>query len=135
MLLFQLEAPSNDDNVMAGAEGKPSNVDETVEGRTYAGLHEMTPKLMLMSKELRCEGAEFIDLGRVFVKTFFSPSKASHISWHGMSFSVNILCDISICFISLVYVYYLIFVRRLKHGSAWLGESFLPTWRCCLLSR
>jgi hypothetical protein len=45
----------------------------------------------------------------VSVKTFFIPSEASHISWCGTSFSVNILCDISICFISLVYVYYLIF--------------------------
>jgi hypothetical protein len=31
---------------------------------------KMTPKLMLMPKELRCEGVEFIDLGHVSVKTF-----------------------------------------------------------------
>jgi hypothetical protein len=37
MLLFQPEAPGDDDNMMAGAEGEPSNVDETVEGQTHAG--------------------------------------------------------------------------------------------------
>jgi hypothetical protein len=96
---------------------------------------EMTPKLMLMLKELRCEGAGFIHLGSISIKTFFSPSKASHISWCGTSFFVNILHDISICFISLIYEYYLIFVRRLKHGSARLGKSFLPTQRHHLLSQ
>jgi hypothetical protein len=48
---------------------------------------------------------------------------------------VNILHDIGICFISLVYVYYLIFVQRLKHDSAWLGKLFLPVQRHCLLSQ
>jgi hypothetical protein len=32
--------------------------------------YRMMPKLMLMPKELRCEGEEFIDLGRISVKTF-----------------------------------------------------------------
>jgi hypothetical protein len=32
--------------------------------------YRMIPKLMLMPKELRCEGKEFIDLGRISVKTF-----------------------------------------------------------------
>jgi hypothetical protein len=31
---------------------------------------KMTLKLMLMPKELKCEGVEFIDLERVSVKTF-----------------------------------------------------------------
>jgi hypothetical protein len=31
---------------------------------------KVTPRLMLMPKELRCEGVEIIDLGRVSVKTF-----------------------------------------------------------------
>jgi hypothetical protein len=48
---------------------------------------------------------------------------------------MNILHDISICFISLVYLYCLIFVRSLKHDSAWLGKLFLPARRRCLLSR
>jgi hypothetical protein len=37
MLLFQPEAPGNDDNVMASAEGEPSNVDETAESQTHTG--------------------------------------------------------------------------------------------------
>jgi hypothetical protein len=37
MLLFQPEALSDDDNVMAGGEGEPSNVDKIVEGQTHAG--------------------------------------------------------------------------------------------------
>jgi hypothetical protein len=135
MLLFQLEALSDDDNVIAGGEGEPSNVDKIVEGQTHAGSPRDDAEADVDAEELRCEGVEFIDLGHVFVQTFFSPSEASHISWRGTSFSVNILHDISIYFISLVYLYYLIFVRRLKHNSAWLGKSFLPTQRHSLLSR
>jgi hypothetical protein len=37
MLLFQLEAPGDDDNMMAGVEGEPLNVEETAEGQTHAG--------------------------------------------------------------------------------------------------
>jgi hypothetical protein len=37
MLLFHPEAPGNDDNVMAGAKGKPSNIEETTEGQTHVG--------------------------------------------------------------------------------------------------
>jgi hypothetical protein len=37
MLLFQPEAPGDDDNVMAGAVGEFSNVEETAEGQTHAG--------------------------------------------------------------------------------------------------
>jgi hypothetical protein len=37
MLLFQPEALCDDDNVMAGAEGEPSNVEETVKGQTHVG--------------------------------------------------------------------------------------------------
>jgi hypothetical protein len=48
---------------------------------------------------------------------------------------VNILRDIDTSFITLVYVYYLFFLRRLKHGGPWLGELFLPAWRCRLLFR
>jgi hypothetical protein len=35
---------------------------------------------------------------------------------------MNILGDISICFVALVYVNYLVFLRRLKHGGLWLGD-------------
>jgi hypothetical protein len=37
MLLFQPEDLADDDNVMAGAEGEPSNADETTEGQTHVG--------------------------------------------------------------------------------------------------
>jgi hypothetical protein len=37
MLLFQLEAPSDDDNRMAGAEGEPSNIEEITEDQTHVG--------------------------------------------------------------------------------------------------
>jgi hypothetical protein len=60
--------------------------------------HKKMLKLMLMLKEMRCEGVEFIALERIFVRTF-NPSETSHISWHETSFSVNILHDIGICFI------------------------------------
>jgi hypothetical protein len=49
--------------------------------------------------------------------------------------SANILHDINICFIALVHVNYLVFLRRLKHGGPWLGELSLPAWRCHLLFR
>jgi hypothetical protein len=39
---------------------------------------------------------------------------------------VNILRDIDTSFITLVYVYYLFFLQRLKHSGPWLGELFLP---------
>jgi hypothetical protein len=42
---------------------------------------------------------------------------------------VNILHDIGICFIALVYLDYLVFLRRLKHDGLWLGDLFLPTQR------
>jgi hypothetical protein len=60
--------------------------------------------------------------------TYFGPFEAPHISCNGMTFIVNILHDISICFIALVYVNYLVFLRRLKHGGLWLSDLFLPTW-------
>jgi hypothetical protein len=37
MLLFQLEAQGDDDNMIAGAEGEPLNIEETAEGQTYVG--------------------------------------------------------------------------------------------------
>jgi hypothetical protein len=37
MLLFQPEAPGDDDNVMASAVGEFSNVEETAEGQTHVG--------------------------------------------------------------------------------------------------
>jgi hypothetical protein len=44
-------------------------------------------------------------LGVIFVKKYFDPAEASHILRNAMSFaSVNILCDIHICFIGLVYM-------------------------------
>jgi hypothetical protein len=48
---------------------------------------------------------------------------------------MNILGDISICFVALVYVNYLVFLRRLKHGGLWLGDLSLPPWRRHLLFR
>jgi hypothetical protein len=36
MLLSQLKAPGDDDNVMAGAEGEPLNIEEIVESQTHA---------------------------------------------------------------------------------------------------
>jgi hypothetical protein len=48
---------------------------------------------------------------------------------------VNILRDIDICFIALVYLNYLVLLRRLKHGGLWLRDLFLPTRRCHLLFR
>jgi hypothetical protein len=36
-LLFQSEAPCDDDNMVAAAEGEPSNVEDTAEGQTHAG--------------------------------------------------------------------------------------------------
>jgi hypothetical protein len=46
-----------------------------------------------------------------------------------MNFSMNILHDIDILFIALAHIYYLVFFRRLKHGSPWLDELFQPTQR------
>jgi hypothetical protein len=37
MLLLQPKAPCDDDNMMAGAEGEPSNVEETAEDQTHVG--------------------------------------------------------------------------------------------------
>jgi hypothetical protein len=36
-LLFQSKAPGDDDNVMAGAEGEPLNIEEIAESQTHAG--------------------------------------------------------------------------------------------------
>jgi hypothetical protein len=36
-LLFQSEAPRDDDNMVVVAEGEPSNVEDTAEGQTHAG--------------------------------------------------------------------------------------------------
>jgi hypothetical protein len=47
-------------------------------------------------------------------------------------FSVNILHDIDICFIALVYMNYLVFLQRLKHGGLW-HDLFLPEQRHHLL--
>jgi hypothetical protein len=49
-------------------------------------------------------------------------------------FSVNILCDIDICFTALVYMNYLVFLQRLKHGGLW-HDLFLPERRHHLLFR
>jgi hypothetical protein len=40
---------------------------------------------------------------------------------------MNILRDINVCFIALVYIDYLIFLQRLKHGSPSLGKLSLST--------
>jgi hypothetical protein len=50
-----------------------------------------------------------------------------------MSLSVNILCNIDICFIALVHVNYLVFLQRMKHVSLWLGNLFLPVLKRHLL--
>jgi hypothetical protein len=46
-----------------------------------------------------------------------------------MSFSVNILHDIKCLFYCIVYVDYLVFLRRLKHGGPWLDKLSLSTQR------
>jgi hypothetical protein len=46
---------------------------------------------------------------------------------------MNILCDISICFVALVYVNYLVFLQMLKHDGLWLGKLSLLAWRRHLL--
>jgi hypothetical protein len=38
---------------------------------------------------------------------------------------VNILRDINVCLIALVYVGCLVFVRWLEHGGLWLGKLSL----------
>jgi hypothetical protein len=50
-----------------------------------------------------------VSLSVCFV-TYFGPFEAPHILCNGMSFIVNILRDIGICFITLVYVNYFIFL-------------------------
>jgi hypothetical protein len=45
---------------------------------------------------------------------------------------VNILHDINVCFIALVYVNYLFFLRRMKCGGPWLGMLSLLARRCHL---
>jgi hypothetical protein len=50
-------------------------------------------------------------LGVIFVKKYFDLAQASHILRNAMSFAyVNILCDIHICFIGLVYMDCLVFL-------------------------
>jgi hypothetical protein len=61
--------------------------------------------------------------GHNFCKKYFGPAEASHVLRNAMSFaSVNILCNISNCFIAHVYMDCLVFLRRLKCGSPWLNE-------------
>jgi hypothetical protein len=36
-LLFQLDAPGDDDNMVAAVEGEPLNVEETAKGQTHVG--------------------------------------------------------------------------------------------------
>jgi hypothetical protein len=42
-------------------------------------------------------------LSTCFCKRYFGPFEAPHISCNGMSFSVNILLDINVCFVTSVY--------------------------------
>jgi hypothetical protein len=42
-----------------------------------------------------------------------------------MVFSMYILRDVNVCIIALVYMDYLVFLRRLKHGGPWLGKLSL----------
>jgi hypothetical protein len=61
--------------------------------------------------------------GRNCCKKYVFSIEASHVLRNTMSFAfMNILCDISICFIALVYMDCLVFLRRLKHGGPWLNE-------------
>jgi hypothetical protein len=61
--------------------------------------------------------------GHNFCKKYFGPAEASHILGNAMSFSfVNILRDIGICFIVLIYMDCLVFLRSLKRGIPWLNE-------------
>jgi hypothetical protein len=75
-------------------------------------------------------------LGAIFVKNIFGPAEASHVLRNAMSFtSVNILHDISICFIAFVYMDCLVFLRRLKREGPWLNELAQLLQRHPLLSR
>jgi hypothetical protein len=50
-------------------------------------------------------------LGAIVVKKYFPPIEASHVVRNTTTFaSVNILCDISIYFIALVYMDCLVFL-------------------------
>jgi hypothetical protein len=43
---------------------------------------------------------------------------------------MNILSDINVCLITLVYVGCLVFVRRLERDGLWLGKLSLSARRC-----
>jgi hypothetical protein len=42
---------------------------------------------------------------------------------------MNILHDINVCLIALIYMGCLVFVRRLEHGGPWLGKLSLLAQR------
>jgi hypothetical protein len=76
-------------------------------------------------KKLRCDRVEFSVFEHQFCKNILAYLR--HHIFHEMElvFLMNILCDINICFIIVLYVNYLVFLLRLKHGGPWLGKLSL----------
>jgi hypothetical protein len=52
-----------------------------------------------------------------------------------MGFSMNIPHDINVYFVAPIYMDYLVFLRRLKHGGLWLVKLSLPVERHHLWTR
>jgi hypothetical protein len=72
----------------------------------------------------------------IFEKKYFGLAETSHILRNAMSFtSMNILHDIGICFIALVYMDCLVFLQRLKRGGPRLNELTRLLWRRPLQSK
>jgi hypothetical protein len=67
------------------------------------------PKLMRRLDELRCEGVRFNAFEHMFYKRYFGPFVAPHISCNGTSFFVNILHNITVCFVTSIYMDCLVF--------------------------
>jgi hypothetical protein len=81
-------------------------------------------------RKLRCEGVEWslVSLSTSFVKNILAQLR--HRIFHEVEWgSKYILRDINVCFIALVYMDYLIFLQRLKHGGPWLGKLSLSAQR------
>jgi hypothetical protein len=60
-----------------------------------------------------------VSLSVIFGKNIWPELRHRIFHKNGMScVSVNILCDISLCFITLVYMECLVFLRRLKRSGS-----------------
>jgi accessory gene regulator protein AgrB len=77
-------------------------------------VHEKTLKLVWVLKELRCE-VESNVLDCIFCKGVLAHLRLHNFFEMELTFSVNILHGI--LFIALLYMCYLIFLRRLKRGT------------------